>query len=100
MNLLDFQVTPLWLVWDAVRELAAEDGVALAESELIGLAPLAAFLDVADHAGAEPSDPIETRLAAAANYISLRDFSPMQALEVRLEAARSGERSSREPTSR
>ena len=28
---------------------AAEDGVELAESELIGLAPLAAFLDVADH---------------------------------------------------
>ena len=63
MNLLDFEVTPLWLVWDAVRELAAEDGVALAESELIGLAPLAAFLAVADHAGADPSDPIETRLA-------------------------------------
>ena len=28
MNLLDFSVTPLWLVWDSVRELAAEDGVA------------------------------------------------------------------------
>jgi hypothetical protein len=23
MNLLDFAVTPLWLVWDAVRDLAA-----------------------------------------------------------------------------
>ena len=54
MNLLDFAVTPLWLVWDTVRELAAEDGVELAESELIGLAPLAAFLAVADHAGAAP----------------------------------------------
>ena len=41
MNLLDFTVTPLWLVWDTVRDLAAEDGVELAESELIGLAPLA-----------------------------------------------------------
>ena len=27
MNLLDFAVTPLWLVWDSVRALAAEDGV-------------------------------------------------------------------------
>ena len=39
MNLLDFAATPLWLVWDAVRDLAAEDGVRPAESELIGLAP-------------------------------------------------------------
>ncbi len=51
MNLLDFTVTPLWLVWDAVRDLAAEDGVRLAESELIGLAPAASLLAVADHAG-------------------------------------------------
>ena len=88
MNLLDFSVTPLWLVWDTVRELAAEDGVALAESELIGLAPLAAFLDVADHAGASTEDDVERRLAAAAEYLALRDFAPSQALEVRLESAR------------
>jgi glutamate formiminotransferase / 5-formyltetrahydrofolate cyclo-ligase len=87
MNLLDFAVTPLWLVWDTVRELAAEDGIALAESELIGLAPLAAFLAVADRAGSPSEDPIEQRLAAAAAYLKLRDFTPMQALELRLEAA-------------
>jgi glutamate formiminotransferase len=92
MNLLDFSVTPLWLVWDSVRELAAEDGVDLAESELIGLAPLAAFLAVADHAGSPVEDPIERRLGAAAAYLRLRDFSPDQALELRLEAAR-GQRS-------
>jgi glutamate formiminotransferase len=88
MNLLDFATTPIWLVWDSVRDLAAEDGVALAESELIGLAPLAAFLGVADRADAPPDDPVEQRLAAAARYLKLRDFSPMQALELRLEAAR------------
>ena len=88
MNLLDFSVTPLWLAWDSVRELAAEDGVALAESELIGLAPLAAFLDVAAHAGASAEDDVERRLAAAAEYLALRDFAPSQALEVRLESAR------------
>jgi glutamate formiminotransferase / 5-formyltetrahydrofolate cyclo-ligase len=87
MNLLDFEVTPLWRVWDAVRELAAEDGVRPAESELIGLAPLASFLGVAEHAGASPDDPIEARLAAAAAYIRLRDYSPMQILELRLDAA-------------
>jgi len=88
MNLLDFAVTPLWLVWESVAALAAEDGVDLAESELIGLAPLAAFLAVADHAGADPDAAVEDRLAAAAAALRLRDFSPLQALELRLEAAR------------
>jgi len=91
MNLLDFATTPLWLVWDTVRDIASEDGVDLAESELIGLAPLAAFLAVADRADAPAEDPIERRLAAAADYLRLRDFSPMQALELRLETARSSE---------
>ncbi len=91
MNLLDFSVSPMWLVWDTVRDVAAEDGIELAESELIGLAPLAALLDVADHAGAPTDASVERRLAAAARYLKLRDFSPLQALELRLEAARSGQ---------
>src|SRR4051812_35557801 len=33
MNLLDFNVTPLWVVWDTVADVAAEDGIELAESE-------------------------------------------------------------------
>ncbi len=90
MNLLDFAVTPLWLVWDAVRDLAAEDGVRLAESELIGLAPAASFLAVADHAGVPSTEPRDERLAAAAGYIRLRDYSPMQILETRLDAVRAG----------
>jgi glutamate formiminotransferase len=90
MNLLDFDVTPLWMVWDAVRDLAAEDGIQLAESELIGLAPLASFLAVADHAGAPTDDTVDARLGAAADYIRLRDYSPMQILELRLEAVRGG----------
>jgi glutamate formiminotransferase len=89
MNVLDFRVTPLWRVWETVRAEAAEDGVELYESELIGLAPLAAFTGVADHAGADPAAPIEDRLAAAAAFLRLRDFSPLQALELRLDAARS-----------
>ncbi len=90
MNLLDFAVTPLWRAWEAVRAEASAAGVELAESELIGLAPLAAFLDVADHAGAPADAPVEDRLAAAAAFLKLRDFSPLQALELRLAAARAG----------
>ena len=89
MNILDFRVTPIWRVWETVRAEAAEDGIELFESELIGLAPLAAFLDVADHVEAAPAAPVEERLAAAAAFLKLRDFSPMQALELRLAAARS-----------
>jgi len=109
MNLLDFSVTPIWRVWEAVQAEAAAEGVELAESELIGLAPLAALLDVAAHAegrphvearphgDAHPAAPgrpaddttVEDRLADAARYIRLRDFSPLQALELRLAAAES-----------
>jgi glutamate formiminotransferase len=90
MNLLDFSVTPLWLVWETVRNEAAGDGVELLESELIGLCPLAAFVDVADHSGVDRSASIEARCEAAAGYLRLRDFSPRQVLELRLAAAQSG----------
>jgi glutamate formiminotransferase len=90
MNVLDFRTTPLWRVWETVRAEAAEDAIELAESELIGLAPLAAFLDVADHAEAPPDGTTDERLAAAARFLRLRDFSPLQALELRLDAARAG----------
>ena len=96
MNLLDFTVTPLWLVWDTVRELAAEDGVEPVESELIGLAPLASFLAVAERADADPDSAIDDRLRAAAAYLRLRDFSPTQALELRLAEA-SGVRGTPDP---
>lgn len=87
MNLLDFSVTPLWRVWEAVVEAAREAGVEPLESELIGLMPLAAFLEVADRAGAAADAPVEERLAAAAAYLKLRDFDPLMALELRLAAA-------------
>ncbi len=91
MNILDFRVTPVWRVWDTIAELAAEEGIALEESELIGLMPQAAFLDVADHAGAPADTSIVDRITAAAGYLKLRDFDPLMALELRLAAARSGQ---------
>jgi glutamate formiminotransferase len=92
MNLLDFGRTSLWQVFDVVRELAAEEGVAVRESELIGLAPTAAFTSVADHAGTPEDAPLDARLSAAASYLKLRDFDPLMALELRLDAARAGRR--------
>jgi glutamate formiminotransferase len=39
MNLTDFEQTPIHVVFDHVRQLAAHHGVEIAESELIGLLP-------------------------------------------------------------
>jgi glutamate formiminotransferase / 5-formyltetrahydrofolate cyclo-ligase len=84
MNLLDHAVTPMWLVWETVSNLAAEEGVAARESELIGLCPLAALLEVADHAGVDPSLPDERRVERAAEWLRVRDFRPTMALELRM----------------
>ncbi len=88
MNLLDFETTPLWRAWDEVSRLAAEEGVAARESELIGLAPQAAFDGVAARAGVAAAAAPEARFAAAARYLNLRDAQPAMVLEQRLAAAR------------
>lgn len=87
MNLLDHSVTPLWRVFEAVERLARAEGVGIAESELIGLAPSSAFLDVADHLGSDASRPPESRMAEAAAWLRVRDFQPHMAFELRLAAA-------------
>jgi glutamate formiminotransferase / 5-formyltetrahydrofolate cyclo-ligase len=87
MNLLDFGTTPMWRVFDEVARLAREEGVGIRESELIGLAPQAAFDGVAIHAGVGPGASLEARFAAAAAYLRLRDASPLMVLEQRLAAA-------------
>ncbi len=86
MNLLDLAVTPMWRVYEAVRDEAAAAGVAVLESELIGLAPLRAFTDTADHAGVPADLPVEERVRAAGAWMRLRDADPSMALELRLAA--------------
>jgi glutamate formiminotransferase len=84
MNLLDFETTPLWRVFDEVTRLAIQEGVGIRESELIGLAPQAAFDGVADHVGVSLHADPEARFAAAAAYLRLRNADPMMVLEQRL----------------
>jgi glutamate formiminotransferase len=86
MNLLDFDVTPLWLLWETVVGLAGQDGIEPRESELIGLAPLAALTEVADHIGFDAAASDEQRISAAAGWLRIRDFTPSMALELRLAA--------------
>jgi len=91
MNLLDFETTPMWRVYDEVARLASEAGVGVRESELIGLAPQAAFDGVAEHAGVPLRADPEARFAAAAGYLRLREPDPMMVLEQRLAAASAAE---------
>jgi glutamate formiminotransferase len=87
MNLLDHTITPMWRVWEEVGRLAAEEGVAVRESELIGLAPLAALLSVADRAGVAPDLPVDDRVTEAAEWLRIRGFRVDRALETRLAVA-------------
>ena len=88
MNLLDFATTPLWRVFEEVARLASAEGVGIRESELIGLAPQAAFDGVATHIRVPASADAEARFAAAATYLRLRDASSEMVLEQRLALAR------------
>jgi len=90
MNLLDHERTPLWQVWERAGELAADEGVGLLDSELIGLAPVRSLTDVADHVGVPAGRPLAERLAQAAGWLRIRGFRPDMALEVRLDDVRAG----------
>lgn len=69
MNLLDFRATPPATAFAAVAEAAAQAGVEVAASEIVGLVPEAAL------AGVDPA------------ALLLHDFSPDQVLEQRLARA-------------
>jgi glutamate formiminotransferase len=49
INLVDFEQTPLYVVFDAVREICLRKGVEIAGSELIGMIPEAALRSSEDH---------------------------------------------------
>ena len=49
MNLDNYRVTPIHAVFEAIKRDAAELGVGVAGSEIVGLVPLEAILQAADH---------------------------------------------------
>jgi glutamate formiminotransferase / 5-formyltetrahydrofolate cyclo-ligase len=69
INLTNFEKTPIHRVLEAVRGEAERYGVAVLESEIIGLTPEAALVSAAEH------------------YLQLERFSPNQILENRLRQA-------------
>lgn len=68
INLTNCKETPLKTIYDEVEKLAAERGIEILESELIGLVPKCAF------AGTKPQ------------YLKLRDFDKQRLLETHLKA--------------
>lgn len=66
MNALDYRVTGLPVVYEAIRKRAQEAGVEVAETEIIGLIPLDALVD------------------GARTYLKITKFDRSQILETRL----------------
>jgi glutamate formiminotransferase len=69
MNLTDYRVTPVHVVFDRVKSEAARHGVRVRESEVIGLIPEAALI------------------AAARHYLQIDGFKPDQVLEATIRAS-------------
>mgnify|MGYP001821732462 FL=1 len=90
MNIVDHERTPIWHVWEYAERLAAAEGVSLLDSELIGLVPAKALVEVADHIGSGSFHTAEQRLLEAAGYLRIRRFDPSMVLEVRLAQVREG----------
>ncbi|MBA3973230.1 MAG: glutamate formimidoyltransferase [Candidatus Solibacter sp.] len=72
MNLTDFETTPVHVVYERVKELAAARGVEIAGSELIGLIPKRAIEMAAEH------------------FLKVEEFRPSMVLENRVEQALEG----------
>jgi len=66
MNLVNYSKTPIFRVFETIKSEAARYGVAVTSSEIIGLVPQDAIIDVADF------------------YLRLEKFSRNQILEVKL----------------
>jgi glutamate formiminotransferase / 5-formyltetrahydrofolate cyclo-ligase len=69
INMTDFKKTPLHRVFETVRSEAARYGVNVVGSEIVGLVPMEALLDAADHflrlEGFRPSQVLERKIADA-----------------------------------
>jgi glutamate formiminotransferase len=69
INMTDFKKTPLHRVFETVRSEAARYGVNVVGSEIVGLVPMEALVDAADHflrlEGFRPSQVLERKIADA-----------------------------------
>jgi glutamate formiminotransferase/formiminotetrahydrofolate cyclodeaminase len=86
MNLTDFRRTPIHRVVEMIRSEAAQSGVAVTHSELVGLAPQAALLDAACwylQLDLAPEQVLENRLAAAEPDVTPKSQIPNLKSQIR-----------------
>jgi glutamate formiminotransferase/formiminotetrahydrofolate cyclodeaminase len=80
INLTDYQVTPTHVVLEAARQLAAERGLVVTGSEIVGLVPLGAMLDSGRYylarQGRTTGQPRPDLLRAAIHSLGLDDAAP------------------------
>ena len=81
-NVLDFTKVGLHTIYDAVRQLALQEGVVVTGSELVGLTPLEALLSAGRHyleaAGENPGVPHKDLLRVAIRSLGLSDLKPFE----------------------
>lgn len=91
MNLLDYQLTSPLKVWEACTALAAEAGVSLIGSELIGLMPESCLLEAGSYvymrAGQQPPAEPHLLVHAAIELLGLNRVKPFDPQEKVLEYA-------------
>lgn len=80
INLTDYHVTPPHEVLEAARSLAAERGLVVTGSEIVGLVPYAALREAGEYylrrQGKTPGIPTRDVLATAVQSMGLGDVSP------------------------
>lgn len=82
VNLTDYKVTPAHEVLDAARELAAERGLVITGSEIVGLVPYAALAESGRHylrsMGRSPFVPAVDLVQTAIHSMGLADVAPFE----------------------
>jgi len=80
INLTNYKITPLWKVFETCEEEAQKIGLRVTGSEIVGLVPKQALLDVGRHylkkQGKNPGVPEEELIHIAIKSLGLDDITP------------------------
>ena len=80
INMTNYKVTPLHVVFDEARKLAAARGLVVTGSEIVGVVPFQALLESGRHyqamQGKSPGAPVIDVLRCAVSSLGLNDVAP------------------------
>jgi len=82
INMTNYKATPLHVVYDEARKLAAERGLVVTGSEIVGLVPYQALLESGRHyqalQGKTAGAPVMDVLRCAVSSLGLNDVAPFE----------------------